>query len=332
MKVLKGIGILIASLVIASCQSDKKPTKATGVTTLSAPYELLVVADKDWLQTDEGEVLMDLLKSDVPGLPQAEPSFRVLSVNPSGFIRQFKAFANIVMVKTGKKYRQPSIVLTKDVYAHPQNVMTISAPNGREVAELVRTNSRQILDTFIESELDRETRYLHKTYSAQVKKQAEKQFGYTIYAPKDIKSIKTGDNFFWASSQERDNMLNICMYSYQPADTADVFSLENFLVHRNEMMGKNVKGEREDQYMSTQIMGLEGEVVLRDDAYVLQVRGLWEMENQAMGGPFVSYTQIDSTENRVIVAEGFVFAPQKKKRDLIRELEASVRSAKKIKN
>ena len=43
-----------------------------------------------------------------------------------------------------------------------------------------------------------------------------------------------------------------------------------------------------------------------------------------MGGPFVSHSRVDTTRNIVIVVEGFVFAPEKMKRGLIRRLEGSL--------
>jgi DNA primase large subunit len=48
------------------------------------------------------------------------------------------------------------------------------------------------------------------------------------------------------------------------------------------------------------------------------------MENDMMGGPFISYSQVDTKKNLVVVVEGFVYAPKKEKRELIRELEASL--------
>ena len=45
-------------------------------------------------------------------------------------------------------------------------------------------------------------------------------------------------------------------------------------------------------------------------------RGLWEMKGDAMGGPYVMRTRGDVT---VI---GFVYAPEKKKKILIKQLEA----------
>ena len=58
--------------------------------------------------------------------------------------------------------------------------------------------------------------------------------------------------------------------------------------------------------------------------YAMETRGLWKMEHDAMGGPFVSHSRVDTLNNRVVVAEGFVYAPEKMKRGLIRRLEAAL--------
>ena len=43
-----------------------------------------------------------------------------------------------------------------------------------------------------------------------------------------------------------------------------------------------------------------------------------------MGGPFVSHSRVDTETNSVVVVEGFVYAPEKMKRGLIRRLEGSL--------
>ena len=43
-----------------------------------------------------------------------------------------------------------------------------------------------------------------------------------------------------------------------------------------------------------------------------------------MGGPFVSHSRVDAETNRVVVVEGFVYAPEKMKRGLMRRLEGSL--------
>ena len=58
--------------------------------------------------------------------------------------------------------------------------------------------------------------------------------------------------------------------------------------------------------------------------YVQEARGFWEMTKDVMGGPFVAHSQVDTVNNRVIVVEGFVYAPDKMKRTMMRRLEAAL--------
>ena len=47
-----------------------------------------------------------------------------------------------------------------------------------------------------------------------------------------------------------------------------------------------------------------------------------------MSGPFVNYVIEDKVNNRLIVVEGFAFAPSVQKRDYMFELEAIIKSLK----
>lgn len=85
----------------------------------------------------------------------------------------------------------------------------------------------------------------------------------------------------------------------------------------------NLPGSKEGMYMQTADSAF---VTVRNIAvkgdYAFEARGLWEMKNDAMGGPFVSHMRVDRANGRVIVVEGFVYNPGKLKRDQIRKLNA----------
>ena len=49
-----------------------------------------------------------------------------------------------------------------------------------------------------------------------------------------------------------------------------------------------------------------------------------EMEGDMMGGPFVSHARVDRANGRVIVAEAFIYSPDKMKRNLMRQMEVSL--------
>ena len=52
------------------------------------------------------------------------------------------------------------------------------------------------------------------------------------------------------------------------------------------------------------------------------------MKNDFMAGPFLNYTVIDKKNNRLIVFEGFTYAPSVSKRAFVFELEAIAKSMK----
>lgn len=60
--------------------------------------------------------------------------------------------------------------------------------------------------------------------------------------------------------------------------------------------------------------------------YAAEMRGLWRMENDFMGGPFVNLSVLDISNNRVIMLDGFVYAPRFDKRNYLRQVEAIIYS------
>lgn len=326
--------LLFSILTLFSCdnsnENKKGGSKVRGAS-MSAPYELLVVCNKDWLGTTNGEFFRDIVNATIPCLPQDEQYFRTTTIDPSNFTKSFMFYANIITADISKKYQKPECRVVRDLYARPQIVISLTAPDNNSFNELCQQNREQILTIFTDAELQREQANLKKKSSLTVMNQAKKQFGCEIKTPDDINFIKKKtDNFFWASTEidgEYNNLLNFCMYAY-PYTSTDAFQIDNFLQKREEFMKKNVQGLEEGQYMTYNPQSIEAKNLEIDGHFVLEVRGLWEMEKVALGGPFISYAQVDTTNNRVIVTEGFVMAPGKSKREYIRKLEASLRTLK----
>lgn len=58
-----------------------------------------------------------------------------------------------------------------------------------------------------------------------------------------------------------------------------------------------------------------------DGKYVVETRGIWEIENDFMGGPYLSYSILNQETNEIILLEGFIHAPGKEKRNYMQQLE-----------
>ena len=304
-------------VLVVSCVSETRKDKVKGKVQ-SAPFELLVVANKDWLKTEAGQKLVEVVEAPISGLPQREGNFRVTYINPEAFKTVFKFYANILVVGVNMKYEEPKMTLERDLYARPQVVEGLYAPSDQAFVRLLEEHRRNILKPFNENEFARERRLLEKNYNGAVLAQVRKQFGVSIKVPQDVDDMKVGENFLWASSSKRDFQQNVCVYTLPLSESLSPEEV------RDSVRKVNIPGEREDQWMETVWRTVMVDDITRSDLIV--IRGLWDMKNDAMGGPFVSYFYADTVRNHFLVVEGFVFAPDKKKRPVMRQLEAALQT------
>jgi hypothetical protein len=86
----------------------------------------------------------------------------------------------------------------------------------------------------------------------------------------------------------------------------------------------------------TTYMGIGEEPALRWVRYnemdFVELRGLWEMQNDFMGGPFISHSYLDIRNNRVLVIEAFVYNPRSEKRNYLRQTESILYSFQWVEN
>ena len=100
-------------------------------------------------------------------------------------------------------------------------------------------------------------------------------------------------------------------------------TLNKIISKRNEVLKENVPGMFENTWMTTgTFMPPSLEFIHFRGRDFAQVRGLWEVENDYMGGPFVSHSFYSPDGSEIIVAEAFVYAPRYDKRQYLRQVES----------
>ena len=302
------LSLIFVVSVLASCQKDGKSI----VTPVSSgrPYEVLVVADdKCWNSPDSA--LFHVLDTDVPGLPQPERSFRISRIRPEYFDRSTRLFRNIIIVDIQDIYTQTKFKYIRDAYSSPQMIMTIQSPNQEEFAEYVSKNGQVIIDFFTRAEMNREVKLLEKKHNDVLSAKVQSLFDCDIWMPVELASSNLND-------------LNFVIYTY-PYTSKGTFTKAYFIEKRDSVMKANILGAKEGMYMVTaDSIFVEARHIAVQGDYAYEVRGLWEMENDAMGGPFVSHVRVDRTNGRIVVVEGFVYNPGKLKRDQIRKLNVAL--------
>ena len=287
-------------------------------------YEVLVVVEHDLWDRPAGRALYSALEKDVPGLPQPESSFYIMYSSPSNFDSTLKLLRNIVVVDIQPdRYTHAKFSYSNNVYAYPQVILNIQAPNEEEFEAFVNENKQVIVDFLTRVEMNRQIAHLEKNHNRQVADTVKSMFDCEVWVSGELNSTKTGENFFWAGTNKATADQNLIIYSY-PYKDKETFTQEYFVHKRDSVMKINVPGARPNMHMSTEIIGLTTRGIEVQNNYVMENRGLWKVKGDFMGGPFVSHTRIDELNQRVITAEVFVYAPDMMKRNITRQIEASL--------
>ena len=310
---------LLMGMLLTSCERSDFMPKASG-----RPYEVLVVMDSVEWNAPHGRALFDILDTDVPMLPQSERSFRISQTEKKHFDRMLNIFRNIIIVNIDRtQYTRTRMKFTRNKYAMDQIVLTINSPSKEEFREFCVNNRQNIVDFLTKMEMNRLVQELKKENSKVTFDLAKSIFQCEVNAPKELTSFKKGENFLWTSNNTASGMMSIVMYSF-PYEGPHIFNKE-YLVHkRDSAMKVNIPGEKPNMYMKTDTLCTVVKPIAVHSKYAMEMRGLWYMENDCMGGPYVSHHRVDTEANRVVVIEGFVYAPEKMKRGLIRRLEGSL--------
>ncbi len=306
-------------------KTAKKKKKALMMPNASGmPYEMLVVMDDAQWERPIGRAVFNVLDSDVPGLPQSERSFRITRVNPSGMSsNMFRIMRNIIKVDIQNIYTQPKFKFARNVYSYPQMIMTLQAPDEESLAKYVEDNAQSIIDFFTKAEMNREIENLREKHNPEVSRLAKEILGVDVWVPWEVNKFKRGKDFLWASTNVGKKDMSIVLYSY-PYTDKNTFTLEYFLNKRDSVMKVNIPGGPEGSYMTTQRDYVYVKDATVHGKYAQVARGLWRVQGDRMGGPFVSHSRVDEANGRVVVAEAFVYAPESLKRDLMRRMEAAL--------
>lgn len=312
----KCLRLLLLTAIVALCSCSGGPQsllpKSGG-----RPYEVLLVASDRRCAA----VVDSVLTQDMPSLPQREPMFDVSLIDTTRFNQTTRLARCIVIVTVNPAvFTSTRIRYEKNVWARPQLVVYVNTPSASQLSQYMAKAGHRLTSLLTRAEINTAISTLRAGSNRKAESSIRRMFGWDMRIPAEMKAGKTGRNFIWLSDNRPDRMRNICVYSYG-GTTLDA---HRALAARDSVMRLNIPGELDGMYMQTTPGSVTAGLTTEDGRTVMISRGLWEMRNDAMGGPFVSYSVVDSANSRIIVAEAFVYAPGTNKRNLIRSAEAAL--------
>ena len=327
MNLRKIFPVLLILLSAVSCKNSQ--TVLLPAVTGNAGDVILVLNEVYW-KSAVGEEFRKILEADQVGLPQPEPLFNVMQIPHDAFGNVFKSQRNILVAKISPDFKEPKIIVQKDLWAKPQIVVNIVADSDSSMVKLLRENSVKLVNFLNNMERKRLMDNYKKNQQLNLKLKLEKEHHIDLTIPNGYRLAVDSSDFIWLEQDMGDIVQGVLVYFY-PYKDKNTFTLDYLMKKRDEFMKKYVPGEIAGSYMTTEheFKPVMTEYKIKDLGIVAQMRGLWKMKNGiSMGGPFVSLSIIDVPRDRVVTVEGFVFAPGKKKINLLRQVEAVVYSIK----
>ena len=318
--------LVIFTFIFVSCKdSSKNPLLPT---VAGAAYDLVIVGDPiEWKQT-AGRYLFDMLDDDTPGLPQSEPLFNLSFVPESQFDNLLKPARNILMFTIDDKmFTTGKVAYERNRWAKIQAIVKISAPNQEEMIKTLSENKQQIIDYFVNVEYERSLMYYKRYSNGTTRKLIKDSVDVWVSVPDFLNKYKGGENFTCLSNGSLDSRQDIIVYRTDYHGPQD-FTVPHLVSVRDSVLKKHIPGPSEGSYMATDTINYYPafrDVPLKE-RYCCEMRGLWRVQGDIMGGPFVSRSYFDARNSQIVTVETFVYAPNHKKRNKIRLMEAIVTS------
>ncbi|MFN7013568.1 MAG: DUF4837 family protein [Bacteroidia bacterium] len=297
------------------------------------PGEVILVANNSIWQSFVGDSLKELFNQSVYGLPQDESVFRVFRVSKSGFTNVIERHRSVLWVEVDSSSKS-AFTVKKDVWAKGQLVVSLSARNDSALAQIISMSKESILNYFQEEELTRLETAQKKLGDKMLEKKIAEKHLVNIIIPKSFYAIIDTTGFVWLKQELQktqggevhDILKNILIY-YVPYTNEKQTEQTYLLALRDSISQLFVQGPVDGSYMKVyQPYPPLSKIFNHKGNYIHSIKGLWNMEKYPMGGPFLNYNFIDEKNQRVVCVDAFLYCPNFDKRELMREMEALLRS------
>jgi len=324
--------LIFSLLNFSSCKEDLK--NKSKIASTGGPNELLIITQNvvQW-DGEIGDSIRAAFGKEMPVLPIQEAEFNLVNINEKSLEKKmFKTHHNLFIIEIDKKFTTAFIETRKDLWASPQIVIKINAPSNEAFLQIFEENKNTELELYRENERTRIINsYASKFKNVNVVRDLIKDFNIEMNVPKGYNIAVLENNFAWIRKETTTNSMSILVYTSPYSDTSD-FNANKIRRNRDLLTQVKIPGPTFGSYqkVSDEYIPLQCKRINFNGHYATEIRGLWDLKNDFMGGPFLSYTFVDEAHSKVITVDGFMYAPKQKKAVMLRELEAILWSTKLI--
>ncbi|WP_062055067.1 DUF4837 family protein [Aquimarina longa] len=321
---------IICLLCIISCtetKKDKKPRiKGSMAHSVGRINELSIAISNELWKGNVGDTIRKYFGAEVPGLPQEEPIFSIRQIPEevfSGIARKNRTFLWIKKEKT--KSDSYKVLINK--FATPQLGIVISGNTDDEIINTLLKYYETIVSKYKTTETKEKQRRIKK--SLEKIPQLQEKLGINVLIPSAYRIAVEEDKFFWIRKTISQGSMNLLIYELPLGTVSKDSNTVSSIIKMRDSIGKiKIPTSGVGNFITEEAYAPYLYKTKLDNKFTFETKGTWEIKDRFMAGPFVNYVIEDTPNNRLIILEGFVFAPSISKRDNMFELEAIMKTVK----
>lgn len=285
--------------------------------------EILVVTNNEAMWKGRiGQTIKEYFGADLPGLPQSEGMFTIAHIPEDNLSKMLRIHHNVFIVDVNSEFEESILETRKDLWSSPQRVVKMTVPDQETFFKEFDENKEAFIELFNENERRRVNEAYGAIEDLKITNMLKDDFDIDLLVPKSFYVATKESDFVWLRREAERFSQAIMIYTYPYTDTI-AFNYDRIIEIRDSITKKYIPGPSDGSYMK--IAMIEPPVIRRfdlNDMFAVELRGLWELEGDFMGGPFINFTVVDEKHNRVVTVDGYVYNPGRDKRDLVRQIEA----------
>lgn len=338
-----------------SCTEEARKQLESPAVAFGPMNQLVVVADSSLWTSEVGDTFDYYFAAAYPILPQPEPIFDIRFFTPRQLMdvkerRELRTYVFLADLqqkdspmtrlmeedmgqeKTAEAIREKSYKVTvgRDKWAEGQLLVYIAGSSPEALIESIKKQYTAIIQQIRNQDKPRVDAgvYLGGVNDT-LREDLRLHMGFDLKVPHDyFKAMyNPAERVMWLRRETESVSTNILIKVIPYTDKAQL-TKQGIKAIRNDL-GKYVGSEVPNTYMVINDVDLPMlfNVATYQNFYSAEARGIWEMHNDFMGGPFLSMLVLNPNDNNLYFIDGFAYAPGEDKREIMQQLEHVMRTA-----
>ncbi len=342
------VGVVTSLLILTQCGSSMIESLQRVPTAIGSINQLVVICDEDLWNSPTGDTFKFRFESAYPLLPAPEPIFdikyysqdQVTSRPLRKELRTYLYLADLNDLESAttqevlndlgadlldkvKQNPEQTSMTGRDKWAQGQLIIYLFGNGPTQLAENINKSFFPIAKRINQFDNIQINAYAYLNgESEHLQRVMNQKFGVHFKVPADYVKAMDDENTLWLRKDEGVTISNIICRKIKYT-SENQLTKEGIIKLMNQVGKELVTSNTPGSHLVVNDEDLPVYLYFKtlDNAYTVEARGIWELTYDYMGGPFISYLVKHPTKSELLLMHGFVYAPGKKKRNMVQQLE-----------